>query len=252
MADRALGIPGEDLPGTMAAREFVGWCNGHPDVPADDARVESLPAFSWSSVRRAAKYEFQLSADADFGSVVLGQGRGSFQTQNTYATIDKALPNGTYHWRVRAIDADCTPVAEVSPFGPTSAIFILPPGSPQGTVPLGEEGIVTFTVVLGPEFAGQSFTVTTSESWLTPNPASGIVPAGGITITITGNTAGLGVGANYGAVVVTLNSSSARVGTKATTTVTSTVSAYSARAENANARSGSIGSARAGATAAAS
>ncbi|HEY7815585.1 MAG TPA: NADP oxidoreductase, partial [Nakamurella sp.] len=30
-ADRVLGIPGEDLPGTAAARDFVGWYNGHPD-----------------------------------------------------------------------------------------------------------------------------------------------------------------------------------------------------------------------------
>ncbi|KOS57321.1 4Fe-4S binding protein [Rhodococcus rhodochrous] len=29
--DRKLGIPGEDLPGSSAAREFVGWYNGHPD-----------------------------------------------------------------------------------------------------------------------------------------------------------------------------------------------------------------------------
>ena len=40
----------------------------------------------------------------DFGSVVLGQGKGSFQTLNTFATIEKTLPNGTYFWRVRAID----------------------------------------------------------------------------------------------------------------------------------------------------
>lgn len=30
-SDRALGIPGEDLPGSHAATEFVGWYNGHPD-----------------------------------------------------------------------------------------------------------------------------------------------------------------------------------------------------------------------------
>jgi ferredoxin--NADP+ reductase len=29
--DRALGIPGEDLPGSHAATDFVGWYNGHPD-----------------------------------------------------------------------------------------------------------------------------------------------------------------------------------------------------------------------------
>jgi ferredoxin/flavodoxin---NADP+ reductase len=29
--DRRLGIPGEDLPGSFAATEFVAWYNGHPD-----------------------------------------------------------------------------------------------------------------------------------------------------------------------------------------------------------------------------
>jgi ferredoxin--NADP+ reductase len=29
--DRPLGIPGEELPGSHAATEFVGWYNGHPD-----------------------------------------------------------------------------------------------------------------------------------------------------------------------------------------------------------------------------
>lgn len=32
--DRRLGIPGEDLPGCVAAREFVAWYNGHPDASA--------------------------------------------------------------------------------------------------------------------------------------------------------------------------------------------------------------------------
>jgi len=30
-ADRRLGIPGEDLPGSASAGDFVGWYNGHPD-----------------------------------------------------------------------------------------------------------------------------------------------------------------------------------------------------------------------------
>jgi ferredoxin/flavodoxin---NADP+ reductase len=29
--DKSLGIPGEDLPGSYAATEFVAWYNGHPD-----------------------------------------------------------------------------------------------------------------------------------------------------------------------------------------------------------------------------
>jgi len=34
--DKALGIPGEDLPGSWAATEFVAWYNGHPDYRALD------------------------------------------------------------------------------------------------------------------------------------------------------------------------------------------------------------------------
>jgi len=30
-SDRALGVPGENLPGSYAATDFVGWYNGHPD-----------------------------------------------------------------------------------------------------------------------------------------------------------------------------------------------------------------------------
>ncbi|MGW0040863.1 FAD-dependent oxidoreductase [Rhodococcus sp. NPDC003348] len=32
--DRRLGVPGEELPGSHAAREFVAWYNGHPDHAA--------------------------------------------------------------------------------------------------------------------------------------------------------------------------------------------------------------------------
>ena len=33
-ADRGLGIPGEDLPGSVAAVDFVGWYNAHPHFGA--------------------------------------------------------------------------------------------------------------------------------------------------------------------------------------------------------------------------
>jgi ferredoxin--NADP+ reductase len=41
-SDRPLGIPGEDLPGSHAATEFVGWYNGHPDNT--DLEVDLLSA----------------------------------------------------------------------------------------------------------------------------------------------------------------------------------------------------------------
>ena len=69
--------------------------------PAEGANVQGVPAFTWGKVKRADRYEFQLAADARFGSIV---GKGSFQTRNTAASIEKSLPDGTYFWRVRAIN----------------------------------------------------------------------------------------------------------------------------------------------------
>lgn len=43
--DRHMGIPGEDCPGILSARQFVNWYNGHPDyidVPADLQHVRSV------------------------------------------------------------------------------------------------------------------------------------------------------------------------------------------------------------------
>jgi hypothetical protein len=73
--------------------------------PADATVVTSVPAFTWAKVKKADRYEFQLSADRNFGSIVLGRGNGSFSTKNLAATITKSLPDGEYWWRVRAVSA---------------------------------------------------------------------------------------------------------------------------------------------------
>ncbi len=39
--DRTMGIPGEDLEGSYAATEFVGWYNGHPDYRDRQFRLDA-------------------------------------------------------------------------------------------------------------------------------------------------------------------------------------------------------------------
>ncbi|MFG3439704.1 FAD-dependent oxidoreductase [Nonomuraea sp. NPDC047897] len=41
MVDRRLGIPGEDLPGSVAATDFVNWYCGHPDVEPSRFTLDS-------------------------------------------------------------------------------------------------------------------------------------------------------------------------------------------------------------------
>ena len=40
-APRGMGIPGEDLTGSLAATTVVGWYNGHPDVQADAVNLSA-------------------------------------------------------------------------------------------------------------------------------------------------------------------------------------------------------------------
>lgn len=74
--------------------------------PAAGALVEGVPAITWSAVKGAVAYEYQIAADPGFGSVVLGSGRGkgTNKTTNSAAALTSTLPDGDYHWRVRAID----------------------------------------------------------------------------------------------------------------------------------------------------
>jgi len=72
-------------------------------APEDNDNVPSAPIFTWNAVSRAAKYEFQLSADSGFRSIVTGR---TVDTYNKAYTLDRSLPDGDYHWRVRAVNAN--------------------------------------------------------------------------------------------------------------------------------------------------
>src|SRR4051812_39543831 len=73
-----------------------------PTGPGAGATVSAVPAFGWRPAQKAASYDFQLAADSRFRSPVDG---GSVRTSNTYAVPGQALPDGTYWWRVRGVDA---------------------------------------------------------------------------------------------------------------------------------------------------
>ena len=79
--DRRLGIPGEDLPGSWAATEFVAWYNGHPDFQ---------------------HLSFDLSAER---AVVIGNGNVALDVARMLAlTPEELAPTDTTDAAIRAIN----------------------------------------------------------------------------------------------------------------------------------------------------
>lgn len=76
--------------------------------PASGVTDLAVPALHWTPMRGADRYEVALSADPSFSSPIAASGYsvGSITTKNTWATLTKLPPNGTYWWRVRAIAKD--------------------------------------------------------------------------------------------------------------------------------------------------
>jgi hypothetical protein len=82
-------------------------------APAPGAHVLQVPTLVWSSVSGAAEYEYQVSADPKFDSIVLGKGigTGASATHNLAAALGKSIPDGKYYWRVRGVTAANKPGA---------------------------------------------------------------------------------------------------------------------------------------------
>jgi len=102
--DRRLGIPGEDLPGSWAATEFVAWYNGHPDFQ---------------------DREFDLSHER---VVVIGNGNVAIDCARMLALTDEELqPTDTTDEATAAInEAGIREILMLGRRGPVQAAFTPP------------------------------------------------------------------------------------------------------------------------------
>ena len=103
-ADRRLGIPGEELPGSWAATEFVAWYNGHPDYQ---------------------HLEFDLSTER---AVVVGNGNVAIDVARMLArTQDELAPTDVTDPSAAAIVASgITEIEMLGRRGPAQAAFTPP------------------------------------------------------------------------------------------------------------------------------
>jgi ferredoxin--NADP+ reductase len=102
--DRRLGIPGEDLPGSWAATEFVAWYNGHPDYQ---------------------QLEFDLSSER---AVVIGNGNVAIDVARMLArTQDELAPTDATDDCIAAIVASgIREIVMIGRRGPAQAAFTPP------------------------------------------------------------------------------------------------------------------------------
>ena len=99
--DRQLGIPGEDLPGSWAATEFVAWYNGHPDFQ---------------------ELEFDLTHER---AVVIGNGNVALDVARMLAlTPEELAPTDTTDAAIAAINgAGIREIVVVGRRGPVQAAW---------------------------------------------------------------------------------------------------------------------------------
>jgi ferredoxin--NADP+ reductase len=102
--DRPLGIPGEELPGSWAATEFVAWYNGHPDYQ---------------------HLEFDLSSER---AVVIGNGNVAIDVARILARTEEELaPTDITEQSTAAIVASSiTDIVMLGRRGPAQASFTPP------------------------------------------------------------------------------------------------------------------------------
>jgi ferredoxin/flavodoxin---NADP+ reductase len=103
-SDRRMGIPGEDLPGSWAATEFVAWYNGHPDFQ---------------------HLEFDLSTER---AVVIGNGNVAVDVARMLALTPEELePTDTTDAAIDAfVNAGIREIVVVGRRGPAQAAFTTP------------------------------------------------------------------------------------------------------------------------------
>jgi len=102
--DRRLGIPGEDLPGSWAATEFVAWYNGHPDFQ---------------------HLEFDLSVER---AVIVGNGNVAIDVARMLAlTPEELAPTDTTEAAIEAIStSSLQEIVMLGRRGPAQASFTPP------------------------------------------------------------------------------------------------------------------------------
>jgi uncharacterized repeat protein (TIGR01451 family) len=157
----------------------------------------------------ASSYELQESLTESFDSA------NTFQVSGTSKAFTKTATTPTaFFYRVRALSS-CGQGPGAYSAAERVVIVPIPPISSQGpssTVDINNKHVVVQTVFIPGQGAAIAFAATTDEPWLTVTPSSGILPAAGLTLTVSADPADLPNGTFTATIIVTFPGSASRIG----------------------------------------
>jgi uncharacterized repeat protein (TIGR01451 family) len=159
----------------------------------------------WNSVGNAAFYEIQQD-DA--------QPEAVYGTEKSYTHVNNGNAPIFFHYRVRSVGA-CDPTVK-SLYSPAIVVAVLPTQTTNAAAPADDPQPLTYTLTF-PAQAGQPFTATANEPWISIDPSSGTTTSDTLTLTVTANTAGLPVGTSTASISVLFGSARAHATSSATT-----------------------------------
>ena len=191
-----------------------------PEVPQPRAgstastNVEYVIRWTPSGPKATTQYELQESAGATFTAPI---GITTDANERSFTHANSGDAPVTFYYRVRAIGT-CNGARSL--FSPAIAVQVLPsnvtdPSNANGSTPADNPQPTHYQLHLGggtngtsiKATAGDTFTATTNQPWLTVTPSTGTVAPEGTTLNVTANTNGLPVGTSTAAVNVIFGSS---------------------------------------------
>jgi hypothetical protein len=194
-----------------------------PPVVTAPAQISSgvTGRIQWTFVGGATEYVVQISTDPQFSTGATATSVVTTRQLPFNFSNEGHLPAARYI-RVYAVDTKCI-AAGNGPFSPVSVINVLPRSGSEGVALMSDPTDVPYTLSIGAELAGMTFTAVPTVSWITVTPASGIVPPGGLTLHAFAHTAGLPAGASIGSVVINTSEGAGKVGTRGDTNTSTSI-----------------------------
>lgn len=193
----------ENCPSTESARgEFrviPPVACGTPEAPVAQVVGQALSGTDyrvrWTRLPNVQLYEVQESTSLDFTNA------NTFTTTGTSMKFVHEVTGAPvqYVYRVRGV-SDCSDVRGA--YSDRVGVFITAPRSNNSSAEIGTESSIVQQLVLPGSTEPLNFVATPDKPWLTITPASGALPAEGITLTVTANPNVLALGTNTGTIKI--------------------------------------------------